>query len=261
MARASGRAYAFIRWSGTQRQSGVLGEVGWAFEYNDRLGRLQSFYYGSTDVGAAVSQKPFWFDKCSTLSELVKGMSSANPLRPPFDEVKVFEVGDAQSELALQLVNQLSNNEDPLGRTTPLEQAREILTRYGVRAIAHSKGFNAPFLWYNLLPGRSVPVRKLPVHVFQLRGAQLGEEDFTPAAMEDRARKIAFEDVDVRSVGECVVVRAGANLVIGLTIAVDATMPVGDGRRVAERVEQRVKQSARNLSHVFIQVEAFDKTE
>lgn len=262
MARTSGRAYAFMRWSGAHPLPGSLGEVGWAFEYNDRLGRFHCFYCGATECSPTSAQpaaRVFWFEKCLTLPELIKAMSTTNAGRPAFDEVKVFEVGDAQSELALQTITQLSAaTEDMVGRADPLEHTREVLTRYGVRSVAHTRGFNAPFLWYNMLPGRSVPVRKLAVHVFQLRALH-SEDALTPADVEDQARKIAQADPDVRTAGECFVCRAGSKFVVGLNIAVNPLFSVGEGRTVAERVEQAIRTGTPKVSHLFIQVEPFEK--
>ncbi len=184
---------------------------------------------------------------------------SSTAERAAFDEVKVFEVGDAQSELALQTVNQLAAvSEEVLSRTDPLEHTREILSRYGVRSVAHWRGFNGPFLWYNMLPGRSVPVRKLAVHVFQVRAANTVEEALTPAEIEERTRKAAQADHDIRSVGECVVCRSGTRFIVGLTIAVDPGLSVGEGRTVAERLEQAIRNNARAVTHVFVQVEPLD---
>jgi hypothetical protein len=263
MSRISGRAYAFMRWSGVQPFPGILGEVGWAFEYNDRLGRLHSFYCGSTESTAAsgpFGRRIFWSEKCLSLPELIKIMSTGTADRAAFDEVKVFEVSDAQSELALQTVNQLSAApEEVISRTDPLEHTREILTRYGVRSLAHTRGFHAPFLWYNLLPGRSVPVRKLAVHLFQLRASETAAAALTPADIEDRARKIAQSDPEVHSAGECFVSRNGAKFIVGLNIAVSSLLSVGEGKSIAERVEQAIRTGEPNVSHIFIQVEPFEK--
>jgi hypothetical protein len=252
-----------MRWSGVQPFPGILGEVGWAFEYNDRLGRLHSFYCGSTESATASGQfarRVFWAEKCLSLPELIKIMSTGTADRAAFDEVKVFEVGDAQSELALQTVNQLSAApEEVISRTDPLEHTREILTRYGVRSLAHTRGFHAPFLWYNLLPGRSVPVRKLAVHLFQLRASETAVVAPTPADIEDRARKIAQNDPEVKSAGECFVSRNGTKFLVGLNIAVNSLLSVGEGKSIAERVEQAIRTGEPNVSHIFIQVEPFDK--
>ncbi|HZS55142.1 MAG TPA: cation transporter dimerization domain-containing protein [Bryobacteraceae bacterium] len=259
----SGRAYAFMRWSGVHPFPGILGEVGWAFEYNDRLGRFHCFYCGSTEASPGAGQfgrRLFWYEKCLTLPELIKVMSSGTVDRPAFDEVKVFAVEDAQSEVALQMVNQLSAApEEVIGRTDPLEHAREILTRYGVRSLAHTHGFNAPFLWYNLLPGRSVPARKLAVHLFQLRASETAPQVLTPADVEDRVRKIAQNDAQVSGAGECFVSRNGAKFIVGLNIAVNSAFSVGEGRNIAERVEQAIRTGEPHVSHVFIQVEPFEK--
>ena len=250
-----------MRWSGGRRVPGILGDIGWAFEYNDRSGRLQCFYCGGTEsAGAPQTSAVFWSEKCLTLPELIKAMSTSSALHSAFDEAKVFETADAQSEVALQWVNQLAGAGDELSsRMDPLEYTREMLTRYGVRSLAHTRGFHAPFLWYNMLPGRSVPVRKLGVHIYQLRAAREAEEPITPAWIEDHARKIAQSDPDVRMVGECFVSKSGSKFVVGLTIAVNPTFSVGEGRSVAERVEQAIRTGTPPAGHVFIQVEPFEK--
>ena len=261
MARTSGRAYAFMRWGGVHPVPGLLGQIGWAFEYNDRLGRFQSFYYGSTDYAGIGLGRVFWSEKCGTLPELVKAMSGGAD-HPGFDEVKVFEVADSQSEAVLKVVHQLSGTpEDVLNRTDPLEHTREILARYGVQSVTQTRGFNAPFLWYNMLPGKSVPIRKLAVHLFQLRAAQAAEEALTPGEIEDRSRKVAQSEPQVRNVGECVVARAGGRFVVGLSIAVNSSLTVSEGRSIAERVEQGIRGGSSTISNVFVRVEAFEAFE
>lgn len=252
-----------MRWSGVHGVPGRLGEVGWAFEHSDRLGRFQCFYCGSTETPVSPEQtgkRVFWFEKYLNLPELIKGMSGGRADRPAFDEVKVFEVSEADSEMAVQVVNALAAApEDVISRTDSLEHAREILTRYGVRSIAHPRGFNAPFLWYNLLPGRSVPVRKLAVHIFQLRAAGTGPEALTTGDVEDAVRRIVHADSAVRSVGECFVCRHGAKFVVGLNVGVHSALSVGEGRSIAERLEQAIRTGTPLVSHVFIQVEPFEK--
>ncbi len=250
-----------MRWSGGARVPGAFGDIGWAFEYNDRSGRFQCFYCGAAESNAPAPGRFFWFEKCVTLPELIKTMSATGGPHSAFDEAKIFEVADAQSDAALQTVNQLATAPDEMfSRTNPLEHTREILTRYGVRSLAHTHGFHAPFLWYNMLPGRSVPVRKLAIHIYQLRAAQqAAEETYTPAWIEDHARKIAQNDSEVRSVGECFVCRTGAKFVVALTVAVNPAFSVGEGRIVAERLEQAIRTGTPPAGHVFIQVEPFEK--
>lgn len=254
-----------MRWSGGHQVSGILGEVGWAFEYNDRLGRFHCFYCGSTEsrpISGAAPNRVFWFEKCLSLPELIKTMSVGSGDRAGFEEVKVFEVGDAQSELALQILNQLAAIPgEALRRTHPLEHTREILTRYGVRSIANTRGFNAPFLWYNMLPGRSVPLRKLAVHIFQLRAAQSAMQPLRTTDIEEQVRRIAQSDPDVCGLGKCVVCRAGARFFIGLDIGVNARFTVGEGRAVAERIEQAIRDGAPKVDHVFIRVEPYFSSE
>jgi divalent metal cation (Fe/Co/Zn/Cd) transporter len=110
-----------------------------------------------------------------------------------------------------------------------------------------------------MLPGRSVPVRKLAVHIFQLRATQADEEAVTAADIEDQARRIAQNDPEVRTAGECFVCRSGSKFVVGLNIAVNPLFSVGQGKSVAERVEQAIRTSTPKASHVFIQVEPFEK--
>lgn len=253
-----------MRWGGSHPLPGLLGQIGWAFEYNDRLGRFQHFCCGSTDYipnRSEGSGRVFWSERCVTLPELIKKMSGGAD-RVAFDEVKVFEVPDSQSEAALQVVNQLLvAPPEALNQTDPLEHTREILARYGVQPVKHTRGFNAPYLWYNMLPSKSVPVRKLAVHLFQLHAAQAAEEALTPSAIEDRARRLAQSEAQVRSVGECVVGRAGGRFLVGLSIAVDASLTVAQGRSIAERVEQGVRSGSSMISSVFVRVEAFDNFE
>jgi Dimerisation domain of Zinc Transporter len=260
----AGRAYVFMRWSGGQHLPGMMGELGWAFESNDRLGRFQSFYCGSTESRSTPGRAPrrlFWFEQCFTLPELIKRMSNGTE-RLGFDEVKVIDVADAHSELALQALTQIAASpEDVLNRIDPLEQTRELLMHYGVRSLAHTRAFNAPFLWYNMLPGRSVPVRKLPVHLFQIRALQAMQEAAAPGELEQQIRSIVDNDPDVRSLGECVVVKAGIRFFVGLDIAVDPLLSVGKGRKIADRIEQAIRLGTPKAAHIFVRVEPFDKEE
>src|SRR3954452_765671 len=234
MARGRGRAYVFVRWSGSSRQPARLGEVAWAFEYNDRLSRFNCFYYGAAEAARVQPQNCplFPYGKCLTLPELTKAMSREGFTKAMsregftkagFDEVKVFEIEEAHPETALQFLVQHSVTPDELAaRVSSIEETREILLRYGVRGLANSRGFSAPFLWYNMLPGRSVPIRKLPVHLFQLRvSADAEKETSASADVEDQIRKLAESDPEVLGLGECFIARVAASFVDGLHVAVD----------------------------------------
>ena len=256
MARSSGRAYIFVRWSGSSGRSARLGEVAWAFEYNDRLGRFNCFYYGAAEAAHAQ------YGKCLTLPELTKAMSRDGFTKTGFDEVKVFEIEDADSELALQFLAQRSLAPDELPtQVNSIEEAREVLLRYGVRGLASSRGFSAPFLWYNMLPGRSVPIRKLPVHLFQLRISADEEASASPADVEEQIKKIAGADPDVLALGECFITRAAASFVIGLNISVNGKLTVGEGRAIAERIEQSIRRRFPTVSRIFTRIEAFHNPE
>jgi hypothetical protein len=262
MPNLSGRAYVFMRWSSRHPVPDILGEIGWAFESTDRYGRFQCFFCGSTEsrpLPGRAPQRVFWFEKCLSLPELMKAMSPAGD-RPGFDEVKVFDVSDPHSELALQAINLLAAApEEALTRVEPIEQTREVLTLYGVRSLAHARGFHAPFLWYNMLPGRSIPIRKLPVLLFQMRGAlALKESASSPSEIEHHVRNIAHSDREVRSLGECLVFRTGTRYFVALDIAVDPSMSVGHGRAIAERVEQSIRMEVPKAAHVFVRVEPFE---
>lgn len=262
MVRAGGRAYAFIRWSGIHAIQGMLGEVGWAFEYNDRLGRFHCFYCGSTDSSPVSGQRPrntFWFEKCLTLPELIKTMSTITEGRAAFDEVKVFDVAEPHSEVALHTVKLLSAAApDVISRSGPFEHTREILSRYGVRAVANTRSFNAPFLWYNMLPGRSVPVRKLPIHLLQLRASRAAQTALTQAEIEEQARRIAESDPDVLNAGECAAARTGSKFLLGLAIAVNPTLSVADAGVIAQRLEEAIRAAASNVGQIFIHIEPFE---
>ena len=248
----------FVRWSGSPFNAHRLGDIAWAFEYNDRLGRFNCFYCGASESGRSLlgHARTFWHEKCYTLPELVKAMSTQGQDKPGYDEVKVFEVENANPDLALQVVTQRSSIPDDLARRIdPLEETREILARYGVRGLAHTKGFGAPFLWYNMLPGRSVPLRKLAVHVFEIHASRNSPAPVSASEIEDRARKIAQEIPEVRNLGECFVGLVGAAFVVGLNIGVDPKLSVHEAHSIAERVEDAVRRTNSKIQHVFIQVE------
>lgn len=252
----------FVRWIGSNPNR--WGEVAWAFEYNDRLGRFFCFYCGATESRATSTHRSslFWHEKCATLPELIKAMSNQGSERPGYDEVKVFEVARADSELALQVVAQRSALPDEIAlRTDSVEDARDVLTKYGARGVPDAKGFSAPFLWYNMLPGRSVPLRKLTVYLFQLRISGEGNLPFSAAEIEDHARHLAENDKEVLSVGECLVCRSGSAYIVGLNLAVDAALSVRAGRSIAERLEQAIRNGSPQIRHVFVRVDAYDPAE
>lgn len=231
-------------------RSARLGEVAWAFEYNDRMGRFNCFYYGATE-GVESGLSPS-YGKCLTLPELTKAMSREGSTRAGFDEVKVLEVEEADPEGALQFLFQRSVAP---GEGTSVEEAREVLVRYGVHGLAASRGFSAPFLWYNTLPGRSVPLRKLPIHLFELRISSSGEE--SSAGMETRIRKLVQSEADSIELKDCFVSRAAASFLVGLQIAVDGGLTVRESRLIGERIENSIRKAFPKVSRIFTQIEAF----
>ena len=172
--------------------------------------------------------------------------------RPGYDEVKVFEVENADPDLALQVVQRILD--EPLRFGDPLEETRDILTRYGTRGLPLSRGFSAPFLWYNILPGRSVALRKLPVHLFQLRAASDAQGQVTGEEVEDQARRMAQTISEVLSLGECFVARVRTGFIVGINIAVDPRLPVSEGYKISQRVEEAVRGANPKIRHIFVQV-------
>ncbi|HWF45856.1 MAG TPA: cation transporter dimerization domain-containing protein [Bryobacteraceae bacterium] len=259
MSRRGGTAYVFMRWGGSAFSTDRLGDVGWAFEQRDRLDRFNAFVCGAVELirnGEGASLRTAWHEKCPTLADLVKAMSHRGPDRPGFDEVKVFEVKDADPDAALVWGSRPF--EDRVSKDS-LSDVCEMLTRYGVRTVLGGARFAAPFLWYNMLPGRSVPVRKLPVHLFQMR---LSETE-TPAPLsvqeiEDRARQAVGSIEQISDVGECFVTRVGGSLLVGLTIIVDGDLRVRGTRQITDRANAAVRAISPQIRHVFIQTEAED---
>lgn len=260
MSRRSGRAYIFVRWSGFSNIPGRLGEVAWAFEYIDRMARFVCFHCGAVGtLGAHVAResfRPTWTEKCSSLPDLIKTMSGDGMERLGYDEVKVFEVEEADPDIALQVVQR--SVDDPYRLADPLEETREILTRYGKRGLASTRGFSAPFLWYNILPGRSVALRKLPVHLFQLRAASEAQGQVTGEEVEDLARRMAQTVGAVRSVGECFVARVRTGFIVGVNVAVDPQIPVIESYGIAQRVEDAVRRANPKIRHIFVQVMPYE---
>lgn len=235
-----------------------LGDVGWAFENVDAQGKFYCFHYGATDVpgtnqpAMVPAQRSFWTEKCFTLPELTKAMSTKRPDRPGYDEVKVFPVLDANPDAALQLAQRLAEarNNSP----DPLEETRQVLTAYGVKGLIPSRSFSAPFLWYNILPGRSVSIRRLSIHLFEMKADANTERPISLEEMEMEIRRVAERVSPVRSVGECFVTRVPSGFLVAINIAVDPQMPVVEGRRVADRVAEAVRALNPNIRHLFVQV-------
>ena len=251
----------FLRWSVSTSGSGRLEDIAWAFEYNDRMGRFNCFYCGGVETQPN-SRRYLWDEKCRTIPELVKAMSASAAERRAFDEVKVFETASADSGGALQMLVQRSNAREELaGRVDPLEEARELLTRYGVRGLIDPRGFSAPFLWYNMLPGKSVPLRKLAVHLFELRVESSAHAPGSLAELEDFARKVARHDPDVFSLGECFVARTGSGFVLGLAFSVKAELSIAQGRTIAQRIESTIRATIPKVRHVFLQLEPAKEVE
>jgi hypothetical protein len=262
MARSNGRAYVFLRWSSSASFVGRLGDIGWAFEYNDRLGRFNCFYCGATEPAAPLLGRPriFWYEKCQTLPELIKAMSNQGPERPGYDEVKVFELAEVDPETALQAVTKRSTMPDDLAATRDLlEETREILTRYGVRGLANPRGFSAPFLWYNMLPGRSVPLRKLAVHLFQLRVESDNRVPLSLTEIDEHARRIAQSDPEVAGLGECFVGRVGSAYVVCLSLEVNPKLSVAEGHAITERLEQAIRSGSPKVRHVYLRLEPHEE--
>ena len=257
MSRRRGRAYLFIRWSSGGFAGARLGDVGWAFENIDSQGKFYCFHFGATDVAPPTPQtrhalRSFWTEKCFDLAELTKAMSTKSLNRPGFDEVKVFPVADADPDAALQMAQRLADTQ--MSAPDPLEETRQVLTAYGVKGLIPSRAFSAPFLWYNILPGRSVAVRRLAVHLFELKADANAEPILSPEELELAVRK-ATESVSlVRSVGECFVTRVSSGFLVAINISVEPQMPVVDSRRVADRVVEAVRALNPKIRHLFVQV-------
>lgn len=240
MIRRPGRAYVFVRWSGFSSDPGRLGEVAWAFESVDRLGRLVCFHCG------AVGAQPGWTDRCSTILELIKRMVGDTA---GYDEVKVFEVDNADPESAIQAAQRIAD--EPNRAINPIEETRDILFRYGVRGLALTRGFSAPFLWYNILPGRSVAIRKLPVHLFQLRSTT---ELINPDDIEGHVRQVAEQVEGVLGLGECYVARIRTGYLLAFQVVVDPRLSVEEGHRFSQRLQETVRNANLRIAHILIQL-------
>ena len=186
---------------------------------------------------------------------MIGAMSTQAPGALGFDEVKVFEMENGDGEAALQVALQrASRSEDASGGGDPLEETREILTRYGVRNLASVRGFSAPFLWYNILPGRSVPIRKLAVHLFQMR-ISAEKKLATLTEIEDQARLIASSDPAVLHIAECFATRAGPACLLGMKLSVLPTIDISAAHLITERIEYTVRDQNPHIRYVFLQVE------
>ncbi|HEY7303611.1 MAG TPA: cation transporter dimerization domain-containing protein [Bryobacteraceae bacterium] len=256
MSRKSGRAFVFVRWTAAPHSPAGLGDVGWGFEHLDRLGRFYCYYCGGSewrhDPGLARARIS-WQEKCLTLPELIKAMSNQGHQRPGYDEVKVLEVDEAEPDAALQFA--LRSGSDELARLVdPLEEVREIIGRYGARGFAAPRGFSAPFLWYNMLPGRSVPLRKLPVHLFQLRAARERRNELSAGEVENQVRTVAEAVPRVLGVSDCFIARIRSDFLISVDIVVSARLSVGEGRIVGEAVEEALRAANPNARYVLARV-------
>lgn len=257
MSKRRGRAYLFIRWSSGGFSTTRLGDVGWAFENIDSEGKFYCFHYGATDVGPRTPQfmtghRSFWTEKCFDLPELTKAMSTKSQDRPGFDEVKVFAVPDANPDAALRLAQRLA--EAQISAPDPLEETRQVLSAYGVKGLIPSRAFTAPFLWYNILPGRSVPIRRLAIHLFELKADANNEVPVSTEEIEIAVRKASETVSLVRSVGECFVTRVPAGFLVALNIAIDPQTPVVESRQIADRVAELARTLNPKIRHVFVQV-------
>jgi hypothetical protein len=196
--------------------------------------------------------RPAWTEKCSTIPELIKIMAGDAADRPGYNEVKVIEVENADPDLALQVVQR--SMEEPNRMTDQLAETREILTRYGTRGLPSSRGFSAPFLWYNILPGRSVATRKLPVHLLQLRAASEAQGQLTGEAVEDQTRRIAQMVSGVLGLGECFVARVRTGFIVGINVAVSPDLPVTESYQISRRVEEAIRVANPRIRNIFVQV-------
>jgi hypothetical protein len=179
-------------------------------------------------------------------------MSGDTPDRDGYDEAKVFEVADADPEAALQVIQR--SVDDPKRLVDPLEETREVLMRYGVRGLPSARSFSAPFLWYNILPGRSVPIRKLPVHLIQMRASSEPQALTTPDAVEDQVRRLAGNVKGVVSLGECFVARIRTGFLVGLNVTLPSELSVGAAFEIAQETEDIIRKSNARIRHVFVQI-------
>lgn len=257
----SGRAYVFVRWSGLGGSPGLLGDLAWAFEYVDRQGRFVCFHCGAvgslSTLAAREGKRQTWTEKCSTIPELINTMAAGTLDRPGYDEVKVSEVANADPDLALQSVQR--GVDEPNRLRDALEETREILVRYGAHGVPSTRGFSAPFLWYNILPGRSVAIRKLPVHLLQLRSAADAQGQATREDVEEQSRRSAERVASVMNVGECFVARVRTGFLVGISIALDPDLTVREVSLISQRVEEALRTANPRIRQLFIQVMPFER--
>lgn len=116
------------------------------------------------------------------------------------------------------------------------------------------RAFSALFLWYNILPGPSVPIRRLVIHLFEMKVKADSEAPVTLEDLKIEVRKNAEKVELVRSVGECFVTRVSSGFLVAINIAVDGQMPATEGRRSADRVTEAARGLNPNLQHLFIPV-------
>jgi divalent metal cation (Fe/Co/Zn/Cd) transporter len=99
-----------------------------------------------------------------------------------------------------------------------------------------------------------VPVRRLAIHLFELKADANTEPPLSSEDLELAVRKASETVTLVRSVGECFVTRLPSGFLVAINIAVDPQMPVVDGRRVADRVGEIVRALNPKIRHLFVQV-------
>ena len=261
MPKRSGRAYIFMRWSASALSPAQLGDIAWAFENIDRLGRFYCFHCGASQIkrsGDPSRSRSAWQAKCLSLPELIKTMSGQGDEPAAYDEVKVFEVDDADPETALQVAQRAGEGTGP--HLDPLEEVREILTRYGAHGLASPRPFSAPFLWYNILPGRSVAVRKLPLYLVQLRAAVERRPAASIEEVEDQARGAARRVAGVLGLGECLIARVRSEFIVGLHVGVNPTLSVAQAHSIAGRVEDEVREANPKIRNVLVRIYPEDET-
>ncbi len=251
-----------MRWSASVLAPARLGDIAWAFENIDRLGRFYCFHCGASELKRSpdpARSRSAWQAKCLTLPELMKTMSGQGNETPGYDEVKVFEVDDADPETALQVAQRAGEGTGP--HLDPLEEVREILTRYGARGLASPRPFSAPFLWYNILPARSVAIRKLPLHLWELRGAGQRRPPASIEEVEDQARAAARLISGVLGLGECLIARTRSEFIVNLRVGVAPDLSVAQGDAIAERVEEAVREANPKVRNVLARIYPEDETD
>jgi hypothetical protein len=250
-----------MRWSASALSPARLGDIAWAFESIDRLGRFYCFHCGASEIKRSVDparSRSSWQAKCLSLPELIKTMSGQGDQTAGYDEVKVFEVEDTDPEMALQVAQRAGEGTSP--HLDPLEEVRDILTRYGARGLASPRPFSAPFLWYNMLPGRSVAVRKLPLHLLQLRGARERRPSASIEEVEDQVRAAARHISGVLGLGECLIARVRSEFIVNLRVGVAPELSVAQGHAIAENVEEAIREANPKVRNVLARIYPEDET-